>query len=212
MDYLKYNRSNNEVNSTLNHNEIKVIDDYLPKEEFDLFYERIFYGNGIGWSWCDEVDYGIDERFQFTHLFFTATQGVTSPVFDLVDPFVDLLQMESVARIKANLTTRTENHIEGNFHYDHELAGARLEDGTPIAYTAIYYVNTTNGYTLFQSGEKVKSVANRMAIFNSVKLHKAVSCTDEKRRVVINFNYFTSKYGAYCQVEKAKKLFNESNA
>ena len=213
MDYLKYNRSNNKVISdSLNYNEIKVIDEYLPKEEFDIFYEKFMSGRGIGWTWNDEVDYGIDERFQFTHLFFTATQGVTSPLFDLVEPFVNLLQMESVARIKANLTTKTENHIEGNFHYDHELAGARLEDGTLIGYTAIYYVNTTNGYTLFQSGEKVKSVANRIEIFNSAKLHKAVSCTDEKRRVVINFNYFTSKYGAYCQTEKAKKLFNESNA
>ena len=70
----------------------------------------------------------------------------------------------------------------------------------------------SNLYNLFQSWEKVKSVANRIAIFNSAKLHKAVSCTDEKRRVVINFNYFTSKYGAYCQTEKAKKLFKQANA
>ena len=213
MDYLKYNRSNNKVIlDSSNYNKIKVIDDLLPKEQFDIFYKRILLEKIVGWSWCDEVDYGKDERFQFVHQFFTPTQGVVSPVYELVEPFVDLLQMESVCRIKANLTTRTENHIEGKFHYDHELAGARLEDGTLIGYTAIYYVNTTNGYTLFQSGEKVKSVANRIVIFDSSKLHKGVTCTDEKRRVVFNFNYFTSQYGADSQMIKATKLFNEANA
>ena len=41
----------------------------------------------------------------------------------------------------------------------------------------------------FKNGDKVESVANRVVIFDSKLQHQAVSCTDEKVRVVINFNY-----------------------
>ena len=51
-----------------------------------------------------------------------------------------------------------------------------------------------------------------MVIFDSSKLHKVVGCTDEKRRVVINFNYFTSLYGSTDQAELSKKRFKEANA
>ena len=192
----------------------QIIDNFLPEEQFNNLH-NLMMGGGMMWNYNDVVDYqgGSQNQFQLTHTFFRLIHGYVSPICNIIDPFTDPLKVGTYIRIKANLTPKsTENCREGKFHYDHELVGSRLPDGTLISYTAIYYVNTTNGYTLFQSGEKVKSVANRMAIFNSVKLHKAVSCTDEKRRVVINFNYFTSKYGAYCQVEKAKKLFNESNA
>jgi len=53
------------------------------------------------------------------------------------------------------------------------------------------YVNTNNGYTKFEDGTKVESVANRLVTFPANMKHKGTSCTDEKIRVVINFNYFT---------------------
>ena len=59
--------------------------------------------------------------------------------------------------------------------------------------TSILYVNTNNGYTKFEDGTIVESVANRLVSFPSNMKHTGTSCTDEKTRVVINFNYF-SKY------------------
>ena len=49
-------------------------------------------------------------------------------------------------------------------------------------------MNTNDGYTEFENGHRVESVANRVVIFDSNIKHTGVSCTDEKRRVVINFN------------------------
>ena len=40
------------------------------------------------------------------------------------------------------------------------------------------------------AGTKVESIANRMITFPSNMKHTGTSCTDEKIRVVINFNYF----------------------
>ena len=56
--------------------------------------------------------------------------------------------------------------------------------------TAIFYANTNNGYTKFENGLIVESVANRMVFFSADMKHTGTSCTDEKTRVVINFNYF----------------------
>ena len=55
--------------------------------------------------------------------------------------------------------------------------------------TAILYLNTNNGYTEFKSGDKVKSVSNRVVVFDSNLKHRTVTCTDQKTRIVINFNY-----------------------
>ena len=56
--------------------------------------------------------------------------------------------------------------------------------------TAIFYINTNNGYTEFQSGVRVSSVANRVCIFDSNLKHRGVTRTEgEHQRVVVNFNY-----------------------
>jgi hypothetical protein len=58
--------------------------------------------------------------------------------------------------------------------------------------TAILYLNNCNGYTLLKTNPitKIESIENRMLLFDSKIQHKAISQTDSKRRIVINFNYF----------------------
>ena len=52
-------------------------------------------------------------------------------------------------------------------------------------------MNTNNGYTEFENGVKIESVANRLITFPAGMKHRGTSCTDKKIRVVINFNYLT---------------------
>ena len=59
----------------------------------------------------------------------------------------------------------------------------------PKGKTGIFYINTCNGYTKFKNGEKIKSEKNKYVEFDSILEHTGSSCTDEKRRIVINFNY-----------------------
>jgi len=96
--------------------------------------------------------------------------------------------MKSLYRIKSNLLTRTPEIVENDFHYD-------VSDFTPEQAkhwtTSILYINTNNGYTKFETGEKIKSVENRLITFPANLKHTGASCSDERNRVVINFNYFT---------------------
>ena len=56
--------------------------------------------------------------------------------------------------------------------------------------TAIYYVNTNNGYTKFKkNNKKIISEKNKLIIFDNDLEHTGSTCTDDRLRVVINFNY-----------------------
>ena len=52
------------------------------------------------------------------------------------------------------------------------------------------YLNTNDGYTVFEDGTQIESVKNRILIFKTSLKHTGTNCTDQKRRVLINFNYY----------------------
>ena len=55
--------------------------------------------------------------------------------------------------------------------------------------TSILYLNTNNGYTRFEDGTKVESVANRMVTFPNQMMHTGTTTTDSEYRLVLNLNY-----------------------
>ena len=158
---------------------MKIIDDFLPHQEFQLLQLEMM-GEAFPWYYSrytlqagDKIDY-----YQFTHCFFNQTKTPVSAFQSLVIPIVEKLKIRTLYRIKANLNHRTVFHRDTGWHVD-----------WPNITTAVYYVNTNNGWTRFKKGGRVKSVANRIVIFDSDLEHKGVTCTDEKTRVVINLNY-----------------------
>ena len=56
--------------------------------------------------------------------------------------------------------------------------------------TAIYYVNTCDGFTEFEDGTKTEAVANRLVKFPANLKHRGVSQLDNRFKCVINFNFF----------------------
>ena len=93
---------------------------------------------------------------------------------------IDKLQIKSLIRIKANLYPKTDKIIEHDFHADFDFSHK----------SGLYSLNTNNGFTIMEDGERIESVANRMLSFPANIKHCGTSCTDERRRIVINFNYF----------------------
>ena len=71
-----------------------------------------------------------------------------------------------------------------NFHND-----IKEKDTDYPGQTAIFYVNTNDGYTEFEDSTRVESVANKIVIFDSKLKHRGTTCTNQKTRVVINLNY-----------------------
>ena len=181
---------------------IKIEDNFLEQEKFDeielmidptdfAWYLRVgFYDlSGDHWkSYTDSKGNDLD-KFQFTHTFYE--DAVTcSPHMKKLNSILDLLQPVVIYRIRANLLTRLPNIVENTFHVDIEnVSEERLKQWT----TSIFYVNTNNGYTLFEDGTKVESVANRMLTFPANLKHTGTTCTDQQIRIVINFNYYLAQ-------------------
>ena len=104
----------------------------------------------------------------------------------LVKPIVDKLEVDRLSRIKVNSVIKRREHKLHGWHLDQAKDGDNKED----LKIAIYYLNTTNGYTLLEDGSRVASVANRLVTLPNTMLHTCVSQTDVHRRVVININYY----------------------
>ena len=157
---------------------MKIIDNFLPKYYFEMIQEMLV--SDFPWYYGDILEYPTDKEkdmFHFYHCLYERDNP--SVFFDLVKPCIPLLGARNLLRVKANLQTRTWFNRNGGYH----------TDPWPDATTAVYYVNTNNGWTHIKGHGKVKSVANRVVIFDSNLKHAGFTCTDEKRRVVVNFNY-----------------------
>ena len=158
---------------------IKVIDNFLEEDIFKEI-EKILMSDKFPWFFNDFKNDSDDiNNFQFTHTVVRGNGNVESKFIQYMKPFFDKLNIKKIFRIKINLTTRTQKLFNHLYHTDVPFQCS----------TAIFYINSNNGKTIFKNGEEINSVANRMVIFNSNLEHAATSLTDEKTRVVINFNF-----------------------
>ena len=88
------------------------------------------------------------------------------------------LNYREILRVRSSLYPRREKQKPDPFHVDYNFNHK----------VCIFYVNTNNGFTLFENGEKVNSVANRLMIFDGLEKHCSVVQTDTAARYIININ------------------------
>jgi len=172
---------------------IKVYDDILDTQEFNFVQEHML-GSQFPWHYGDVLNEHSEAVYkpscdllynaQFCHWFYKDYEP-KGPEFVIVRPIISKLNTDSLVRIKANITMKTDTIIKHGFH----------RDGLADCNAAIYYVNTNDGYTEFEDGTKVESVENRLVVFNSQMMHTGTTCTNSKVRCVINFNYYPQNYG-----------------
>ena len=171
-------------NSKLNSHtqSISVQDNFLTPEEFHQL--EVGIRDDIRWKIS-----GIDNPKEYPNVspsdnFQLHCDLLVSPYFKVVIPFDNKLDVRSWVRIKSNLRPRVFTTVHTHFHTDFP---SPKYDGLT---TSIFYANTCNGYTEFDDGTKVESVANRLLSFPYDAMHRGIACTDEPCRIVINFNYF----------------------
>ena len=192
----------------------RIYDNCLPLNVFKQMQNTLL-GADIPWYYNDEIISHNNDRppidgyengedvYQFTHSFLrrqvsigpykpVVGDGAWSPMTEVIFPILDVLDSRAWLKIKANLSPKYPEHKVGGWHCD---MVDYAEDGiTPEAYkdstTAILYMNTNNGYTLLETGDKVESIENRLVLFSNDTLHTGISQTDTKVRVQINFNFF----------------------
>jgi len=158
---------------------IKIIEDCISKDDFKNIKD-MFYADSFPWYLQPGVNRTGDGYVQFCHTFYN-NFNQNSQNFLILKPLIDLLNPSSIIRIKANLLTKTSEIIKHGLHTDQSFKCT----------TAIFYVNTNNGFTEFENSKKILSEENKLVIFDNFTKHTGTSCTDKNERIVINFNYIT---------------------
>jgi len=189
---------------------IHVIDNFCDEEYFKKLEELMVHSSHeFPWFYHDNVNgkgYEGEEEglgiYQFVHPFYPGKRVLhkglegtrpmiqENPFMNSLMPIVEALNSETLLRVKANRVARTDKIIEHGLHLDF------VEKGNEILTTAILYMNTNDGYTHFEDGTKIESVANRMVVFPCNLFHGGTTCTDQNTRVVINFNFLKRKVDA----------------
>tara|TARA_Y100001963_G_C6699274_1_gene408587 strand:+ start:285 stop:869 length:585 start_codon:yes stop_codon:yes gene_type:complete len=169
----------------------KIEDFFIKKGILEWKYNN----NKVGYEYNSESGIDTDNLldFQFTHVFFKlhalepgGTRHIVSPQIDIIKPILDTTQFLALHRVKANLEPVKPDRYKSAWHYD----VAMNKRPHPTMTTAIYYVNTCDGYTEFEDGTKVECIKNRFVRFPSNIKHRGVSQLDSKVKCVINVNYF----------------------
>lgn len=163
---------------------LTIKNNFLKKEKAQELYKS-FFDPHFPWYFQNTTAKRDTEEFyfQFTHLFYEYDK-VNSDFFYLLDPLIKKIKMKKLRRVKANLTTMYHEVRPLKAHVDYT-------DTSKKARTGIYYINSNDGLTFFPKLKKeVKSVANRFVSFPVNTQHTGTTHTNEKIRIVINFNYF----------------------
>ena len=164
---------------------MKIIDNFLDEDEFNII-QQYFLNDSFTWHLNDSIAnkrQGIDQ-YQFTHTFFDISKPSLQNYSSFLQPLLLKLKPQYIFRIKANLRPRTTQGVLSDYHVDMSLNQQ----------TAIFYLNTNNGYTKFQENDydDVKSIANRLLTFYGGLQHCGCSATDSNYRIVLNINYIPS--------------------
>ena len=164
---------------------MKIIDNFLPKTDFEVI-QQFLLGDNFSWNLLPSIannKQGLDQ-YQFVHTFFDISKPSHQNYSNFLTPLFSKLQAKYILRVKANLRPRTSTAVLSDYHVDMSLNQQ----------TAIFYLNTNNGYTKFQDNtlQDVKSIANRLLTFDGSLKHCGASATDSNYRIVLNINYIPS--------------------
>jgi len=175
---------------------IEVIDNFLDLKSHQVIVDTVLSNQKFPWELSDVIGRKAIKdgtfslmcdptlNFQFIHrlsrnIYFDNFGD--SEYLYLIVPFYSRLEIKSIFTAKLNYVPVWNEVIHHGMHQDNPF------DNTT---TAIYYINTNNGTTLFEDGTEVSSVANRLVKFPSKIRHSGSTCTDKSGRVVLNINYF----------------------
>ena len=157
---------------------IKIQDNFLDTKSFESIKKTLF-DRQFPWYYTDNVvkNEKINNHFLLSHGFYDYT--IISPYYKYLIPLLIKLKIKSFIRIKANLYVNQGKVIEHLKHADFKFSHK----------SALYSVNTTNGYTRI-GDKKIQGLSNRLLQFYASNQHASSTCTDQPVRINIVVNYF----------------------
>ena len=221
--------------NVINEGEFTIIEDVLPKESIEGFENIVIphlnYSMGENYQGTSGISndffnkHGIKniyEQFQFYNLVFSNRERdfqkehyhlLTLPLTLACLSIGLCYTFDHLIRIKANIQTKAPKEFEGRYNKPHiDLSPDELSVYQDT-FTAIYYVNDSDGDTFFFEGQEsgfttmlgdkeniqkynnltIKKIVspkqNKMVIFPAKTLHSGSHPINSTLRSVINYNF-----------------------
>ena len=168
--------------------DIEIVDNFLSSYHSDLFIQDVdgkISGQGA-FSWYFDNDLNGVERmgkYYFNHQVILNYKVQSDQCWTIFEPLIRTIgiSFDNVWRLKVNLYPKTQRRVHHSTHIDYQPnSGLR---------TCLYYVNTNNGFTIFDGKRKIRSKKNRAILFDGSNKHHSTTPTDCNYRSTINIDY-----------------------
>jgi hypothetical protein len=154
-----------------------------------IFFEKVknlIMDKDFPWRRRNNMTSNKDDKMYFTYCFYNNMTSKSEFYEPYIIPILNKLSAEAPIQVRANLTI-SELFKKSQWHNDYDFN----------CKTAILYLNDCDGGTELKINNKIifiKSDANKMLIFDTKVLHRALTSKKEPLRYIINFNYFTKDH------------------
>ena len=157
---------------------MNIYKNFIDQNYSNKIYKTLLDNNFPWYYFPHQVVTSKKDSSFMGHTFVLDGEKNSNEIF-LIEPILYKLKAKKVLNVRANLCFKKPSYC--SWHVDKFTDDLKHQ-------TAIYYVNTNNGYTEFEN-KKIKCIQNQIVIFDADKKHRAKIQTDKDVRVVINFNY-----------------------
>ena len=163
---------------------MQVIDNFLDEEYFQYLYDKITDQMNFGWQFQTQVaTHDQAEELSLHHYYF-----VHSLYYDYKiesEHYEDFHHLFRELKVQFLHRARCLLFVNQGVQHIHD----RHIDTPCTSNTALIYMNTNDGFTEFEDGERVDSVKNRLLVFDGSVLHSSSTPTNTKDRMLLSVTY-----------------------
>ena len=158
---------------------MEIINNFIEDSKVASAIKNLLLSYTFPYYYSDSTAEPEDKNdYFFSHILYDKNQQNSNYFNQIGMPILGRLNFNYLQRVKVNCYTKKPTQIITGMHTDfpekHQVA--------------LYSVNTNNGYTLFENGDKAPSVENQLVLFDGSLKHCSVAQTDENVRININID------------------------
>jgi len=158
---------------------MEIINNFIQNKNIFDDIKNLLMSYTFPYYYYNQIAHEKDKSdYFFQHVLYDKDQPRSEYFYKITMPILGRLNFNHLVRAKVNCYTKKHEQIITGMHTDRPQKHM----------VALFSINTNNGYTLFENGNKILSVENQLVLFEGHLKHCSVAQTDKNIRVNININ------------------------
>jgi hypothetical protein len=171
---------------------ISIIDNFLEEKHFNAIKDFVGHPELV-WKPGrmlpeDLISCSKEENYQESYILYCNGE-YNQAELNLIVPILKILEVNVLLKAKINKTIARDINMIVGWHTDMPPNHWAIDKNPK---TAIFYINTNDGYTIIDDVDQkiINCVENRIVIFDSHIKHTGVTCSSYKEKLLMNINYY----------------------